>query len=143
MATRSNNFGPAVGAWASASEKRLLAVIRTSLQDLDRAVSLPVSRGGNMPVVTGNLRRSRLASTTDQPTVGGKEFKDDPGSQITGVIAGFQLGQKFFLGFQAIYARRVEEVRGFVRLAAQQWPQIVRAAASKVEKRVTGRIGPR
>jgi len=126
--------------WINETKQRQLAWIRTALQDLDKEIATPVAKGGNMPVITGNLRRSRLASTDSMPGLGGREFKADPGAQIAGVLANLKLGQKFFYGFQAIYARRVEEIRGFLRLAIQRWPMIQAQAAQKVKTRVTARI---
>lgn len=142
MTPTNAKFVATTSAWVHSSKARMLAWVRTSLQDLDREIALPVARGGNMPVVTGNLRRSRLASTDSMPRAGGREFKADPGAQVTGVIASMQIGQRFFYGFQAVYARRVEEVRGFLRLAVQRFPEIAAAAARKVQSRVTGRNRP-
>lgn len=139
MAKKDFRFAATVSDWVKESKSRQLAWVRTTLQDLDREIALPVARGGNMPVVTGNLRRSRLASTDSMPGIGEREFKADPGGQITGVIANLRLGQKFFYGFQAIYARRVEEVRGFLRLGLQRFQVIADAAARKVQARVTMR----
>ncbi len=140
MAVKKNyKFAATVNRWVNETKQRQTAWVRTTLQDLDREIATPVAKGGNMPVVTGNLRRSRLASLDSLPTIKGREFQSDPGSQITGVIARFQLGQKFFYGFQAIYARRVEEIYGFLRLALQRFPTIANEAARKVQARVTGR----
>ncbi len=132
-------FAKTTNQWVLQSKKRMRAWVQTSLQDLDREIAQPVARGGNMPVVTGNLRRSRLASLDGLPSIKGREFESDPGSQITGVIATLQLGQKFFYGFQAVYARRVEEIYGFMRLAIQRFPVIAEQAAKKVQARVMGR----
>ncbi len=132
-------FAATTNQWVVQSKSRMRAWVRTTLQDLDREIALPVNKGGNMPVITGNLRRSRLASTDSMPSIKGREFSGEPGGQITGVIANFQLGQKFFYGFQAIYARRVEEIRGFLRLALQRFPAIANAAAIKIQARVERR----
>lgn len=136
---KDTRFAATTDEWVAKSKARTLAWVRTTLSDLDKEISRPVARGGNMPVITGNLRRSRLASTSAMPQAGGKEFKNDPGGQIIGVIANLQIGQKFYYGFQAIYARRVEEIRGFLRLGLQNFQEIADNAAKKVRTRVEGR----
>jgi hypothetical protein len=97
-----------------------------------------------------------MASTSELPTVKtgeDQEFADNDG-QISLVIAGAQLGETVFLGFQAAYAMRMEygfvgadslgryfnqQGYGFVRLTAQRWPEIVEESARKIQGRVDAR----
>lgn len=63
-----------------------------------------------MPVDTGNLRRSLMASTTEIPTISNnpdQTFADND-QQINLVIAGAEIGQTIYLGFQANYAAAME-----------------------------------
>lgn len=101
--------------------------------------------GGNMPVDTGFLRASLMASTTmPKPRGGapedGKTYSFDP-AQVALVIAGSEIGDTIFAVYGANYARAVEyghngaPARGFVRLAAQQWQSIVAAVAAEARAR--------
>lgn len=129
------SFSSALTAWARKTKNRMLVVFRTAAQDVATESRLPVASGGNMPVLTGNLRRSQVASLTSMPTTKeGKDlFKDDPGQAVSLVIAQAHLGDTVYIGFQAHYARYVEPRYGFIRLTAQRWPQIVKRAAEKVQ----------
>lgn len=138
-ASRHGEFTADVKAWVEKTEARLTAVYRTSLQDLANEVRIPTSQGGNMPVVTGNLRRSLVASNGTMPSVTANSNFPDSSSQITGIIARTRPGDRFFLGFQAVYARPMERKYAFVRLASQRWPDIVKSAMVKVKERVQGR----
>lgn len=139
-------------AWASKSEARADAVFKTAAQDLANEVRVPKGAGGNMPVLTGNLRRSLMASLTEMPSVKDGPFFN-PDDQITLTIAGAKVGDTIYMGFQAIYARRMEygfvgedslgrhynqKGNGFVRLAAMNWPSIVRNAAQRIKAKVEG-----
>lgn len=102
-----------------------------------------------MPIDTGNLRRSLMASTSAMPTIKeGKETFTDTGLEL--VIAGANLGSAVYLGFQAAYAPRMnygfvgtdslgrvynQAGFGFVDAVAQRWPQIVAAAEATVRTR--------
>jgi hypothetical protein len=95
---------------------------------------------GRLPVDTGFLRASLLASTNAMPTLRedakpeeGKtySFTDD---QIALVISGAELGQTIYAGYTAAYARRVHyEGSQWVVLAAQNWGQHVDRATQKVK----------
>lgn len=151
------SFTAQVGEWAAQTEKRLEAVFRDSAQTVANEMRKPKGGGGNMPVKTGNLRRSLLASTASMPGIrpGVTNFPDND-TQINLVIAGATLGQTIHLGFQAEYARRMEygftgkdalgrtynqAGNGFVRLTAQRWQQIVEQSAKTVQSRVMSRSG--
>ena len=150
------SFHAQVSDWAGASKERLTAVFRDATQTVANEVRKPKAAGGNMPVDLGNLRRSLMASTAALPSVqtgNDQTFADNDG-QITLVIAGAQLGQTIYLGFQAGYARRreygfdgadslgryySERGDGFVRLTAQRWPEIVAESARKIQRRTEAR----
>lgn len=139
MAKGPQGFGKRVEAMIDRAERRQLAVYRFSCQDLVAEVLRPVSRGGNMPVVTGNLRRSARASKKSVPPMTRRRdgFASASG-EIAAIIASLRIGESFFLGFQAVYARRVEARRGFVRLAAQNWKKIVNRNVLRVKARISG-----
>lgn len=150
------SFHAQVSAWAAQSQQRLTNVFRDATQTVANEVRKPKSKGGNMPVDLGNLRRSLMASAATMPTVRtGKdqEFAENDGA-ISLVIAGASIGQTIYLGFQAGYARRreygfsgadalgrhySEAGDGFVRLTAQRWPEIVADSAWKIQRRTEAR----
>lgn len=122
-------FSAKIAAFATDTEKRIGDVVRESALLVDQELARPKDAGGNLPVVSGNLRASRAASTIGMPPVlwRQKEFNGNDAS-IAAVIMGAPLGASIWIGFQAPYARKVEEKHGFVRLAAQRWDQIVEEA---------------
>lgn len=149
MSTENLSFAAQVSEWAKAELEREEAVFQTAAQTVANEVRTPVAEGGRMPLKTGNLRRSLMASTADMPTIkeGKTEFQD---SGIELVIAGAQLGETIFLGFQAAYAARMnygyvgtdslgrtynQTGFGFVDAIAQRWPQIVTQAEATVRNR--------
>jgi hypothetical protein len=132
-------FAASVDAWAKASQQRMRAVFRESAQRLANEVRVPVAAGGNMPVKTGNLRRSLRGSTAAMPRLGEQGAKYEDGSaQVTLAIAGAELGQTIYLGFQANYAPYMENRYQFVGLAAQRWQDIVRESVTELKRRTGG-----
>lgn len=119
-----------------------------------RAVG-PVSAagaGGNMPVDTGFLRASLLASSDSMPQMSDDAQPKEGGSYsyssgpISLVINETPLGGKIYCGYTAAYAARInygftgndalgrhysQAGRMFVELAAQKWPQFVKQAEER------------
>jgi len=62
-------FSASVSAWARRSDARLVAVFRDATQQVANDVRIPKKKGGNMPVDTGNLRRSLASSTVEMPKI--------------------------------------------------------------------------
>lgn len=139
------SFSEAVGSWASATERRLSAVHKKAIEKLAMEMTRTRAEGGNVPVDTGNLYRSLLASTTAMPKTAEAPFS---GSNVPSVIATLRLNDTLWLGFQAKYARRqnygfvgadalgrVYNQQGayFVERAIAMWPQIVREAVEEVK----------
>lgn len=147
-------FAAQVSAWAAQSKARSTAVFRASAQRVANEVRQTVNEGGRMPIKTGNLRRSLLSSTSAMPSIAtGKTDFADQSSQIELTIAGADLGQVVYLGFQANYARRLnhgfvgEDALGrsynqpgyhFVEGVAQQWQRIVVEEAARLQGQVAG-----
>jgi hypothetical protein len=149
MSTESLSFAAQVSEWAKAEQERQEAVFQTAAQEVANEVRTPVAAGGRMPIDTGNLRRSLMASTSAMPTIqeGKTEFQD---SGIEMIIAGAELGETVYLGFQAAYAARMnygfvgtdslgrtynQTGYGFVDAVAQRWPHIVQQAEAKIRGR--------
>ena len=136
------SFSQQVGKWAQQSQARTTAVFRDSAQEMVRRMQRTVARGGNMPVDTGYLRNSLLGSTSSVPTM--RENATGEADQVVLTIARLQLGQTFYAGWTANYARHVHygtngrPGRLWRDLAAQQWHSIVQQSARDIERRVTG-----
>lgn len=139
------SFAETVGAWASATERRLSAVHKRAVEKLAMEMTRTRAEGGNVPVVTGNLYRSLLASTTAMPKTAEGPFA---GSNVPSVIATLRMNDTVWLGFQARYARRInfgfvgadalgrvynQQGAHFVERAIAMWPKIVREAVEEVK----------
>lgn len=139
------SFAEAVGAWASATERRLSAVHKKAIEKLAMEMTRTRAEGGNVPVDTGNLYRSLLASTTAMPKTAEAPFAGD---NVASVVATLKLNDPIWLGFQARYARRVnfgfvgadslgrvynQQGAHFVERAIAMWQQIVREAVEEVK----------
>jgi hypothetical protein len=145
------SFAAQISEWAQQTEGALEAVFQDAAQTVFNEVRTPVAAGGRMPVKTGNLRRSFLASTAEMPSIKqGKEEFPDLGGASELIIAGAELGSTIFIGAQASYAARLEfgfvgedslgrvynqAGMGFIAAVSQRWPQIVQAAEAKVQTR--------
>lgn len=103
------SFSAAVGSWAKQSTERLTAVRRRSVELLADEMTKTKPNGGRVPVDTGNLARSLLASTAAMPKT---SATPSVGSNVGAVAATLDLQQPVWLGYQAVYARRVNN--GFV-----------------------------
>lgn len=139
-------FAVSVGAWASQTKARTRAVYRRSIDMLAEQMTMTVANGGRVPFQTGNLARSLLASTKGMP--------DSAGTQPGIITANLELNQQVWLGYQANYARRVnngfvgqdalgrtynQQGAHFVEGAIAEWPNIVRAAAQELQTAVESR----
>jgi hypothetical protein len=104
------SFEAQVSAWVAQTQQRMTAVFRDAAQTVANEVRRTIPQGGNMPIDTGNLRRSLMASTSSVPQIvdnAEQTFGENDG-QISLVIAGAQISQTIYLGFQASYARIME-----------------------------------
>jgi hypothetical protein len=130
-----SKFTADIDKWVAASQGRLHAVTQQSAQDVIIEATLPQAKGGNLPVDTAFLRNSGLAkigsipsgpSSPDQGQGGGSE------GQVSAVINRLQPGETLYFGFTANYAQYMEYRYSFVKLAAQNWQQIVARNARKL-----------
>lgn len=132
------SFGAQVSDWVKQTEGVLEAVVKESVQRVISEAQKPVGRGGRMRIDTGFLRASGQASTSAMPTIDGANV---PGPGVTYnynegaialVILGAQMGQTIYFGYTAGYAAareygaRGQSPDAFVRMAAKQWPLIVK-----------------
>ena len=130
------NFQATVDEWVMKTRDRLENVVKQSAQDVIEGMQTPVEKGGNMPVKTGFLRSS-LRITIGGPASGflsrPAEYnypdREDRTYELT--LLGAPLGDSIYAVYLASYAASQEygaqgrAGKGFRRLAAQKWPQIV------------------
>lgn len=128
--------------WVRKSEARMEAVFREAVQSLTFEVLTPVAKGGRMRVRTGFLINSFTAainSIPSGPTQAPQGFNNQAldAAPLVLVINRATIGDRIAIGSAAGYARRRELEDGFIRLAAQNWPQHVSKAVDKVKREVT------
>lgn len=144
-------FADQLTEWAKKTEARTEAVYRRSVELLADEMGTTKPNGGRVPVLTTNLSKSVLASTTAMPKTAPGPFS---GSDVGAVVATLKLGQPIWLGYQAVYARRVnygfvgadklgrvfnQQGAHFVEYAIEMWPTIVQLAAEDTQARVEAR----
>ena len=142
MAVTGLNFAAQAEALVNKTKARMDALFRQSAQDTVGIMQSTVSEGGAMPVQTGFLRSSLQAVVNgdpvpaDQPSDGlSHAYNAGP---INLVINGAAAGDEIVTSYSANYAGHVEygtskmQARGFIRLAALQWQQVVDRNVAKL-----------
>lgn len=141
---RVSDFKTQVTEWVRASDSRMLAVARESLQ---RVVALMQSR---IPVDTGFARASVRASLTSMPQVNTSATRDEKltysydSSAVVAVIARAKLGETVFVGWTANYVEDLELGKsrqapsGFIRVSAMEWPRIVHEVCAAARQQARG-----
>ena len=120
------SFSTQVDDWIRQSQGRIDAVVKQSAQDVVAAAQTPRAKGGNMPVDTGFLRNSIRASTSGMPS-------SSSDAVATGILRWKPESQLLYIGWAANYAPYMERRYAFMRLAAQQWQEIVNRNATKLK----------
>lgn len=136
------NFEAQVAQWVRDTEGALDAVFHESTQRVVDKMQTPRGQGGNMPVDTGYLWHSLVASTSTMPQIRpdgkgalGATYSYDS-SAVGAVIATAQLGDKIYCGYTAVYAAFVNYKGAlFVEQAVQQWPAIVKQVEAELATR--------
>lgn len=151
------SFGADLNKFTETYKKRLRATARTASQDMGNEVISTRGEGGRLPIDTGFLRASFGYQIGQPPRgpgtpVSGKEYNES----VTGLpqavaLAKWDFEQPLFMGFTAVYARRLEfgfngqdkagrfvsqPPLAFVRGAAEKWPQFVESAARRARARI-------
>lgn len=141
------SFSAQVAEWVNKVEGGAEAIFKESVQELANTAQ------SRVPVDTGFMKNSLLGSTAMMPVIN-PDGKPAPGalhpytgSEISAVIAGSELGDTIYLGYTAAYALRLEygfngvdslgrvynqQPLAFVRLAAQDWENIVRRQSQRL-----------
>jgi hypothetical protein len=116
------------------TEQRLLNVMTSAIDALVKEAQTPIDDGGKMRVDTGFLRNSGIASLNAPPvgqTVGrrrlpGETSKPLPdyvwdAAPIEVVLNRMKIGDTFYFGWTARYARYREVFDGFLESAIMNW----------------------
>lgn len=124
--------------WVSKVAEALEAVPRKAVRLLIEDARRPLSSGGNMPVISGNLRNSATISFNEVPPADleldpEKPLKN-PAQHINQVLDTMPLGARVRIGFRANYAVDAENKHAFVGLAAQKWLQFVTTAVRSAKR---------
>ena len=129
--------------WVKKAKLRQRAIFQESVAAVGREASVPVAKGGKMPVDTGFLRASLCADTSGMPSVGGVPLEV--------ALLKVEIGDTVYAGWTAEYAMRMEygfsgpdslgrvysqAGYGFLRSAVQNWPQHVAAATKKAQEKI-------
>ena len=134
-----------IGEWAKQTQERIEAVHKRSVELLAEEMIRTKPNGGRLPVDTGNLARSQLASQTAMPKTSEGPFN---GTNVGAVVATMDVTKPIYIGWQAVYSRRMnygfvgadslgrvynQAGSYFLEGAIAQWPQLVAAAVADVK----------
>lgn len=143
--SNSLSFASIVGDWCRETPRALNAVRNISIDRLGGVMTRTRGQGGRVPFDTGNLARSLLASTAGMPMT---STARSSGGNVGAVTATLRIDQPIWLGYQAVYARRMnygfvgadsmgrvynQSGNYFVEGAVLQWRSIVAQAARELQ----------
>lgn len=139
-----DSFSAVIAKWVAKVEAARLEILREAGKTIASDMRQSKDEGGNLPKLTGNLQRSLAASTFSMPPILFKDRKTTGAGEhqfsgtlerIFAVIDTATLNQTIYLGFQTPYAGKAEQDNAMVRLAAQNWQQIVDDSTRVVKAR--------
>lgn len=129
--------------FAKESESRMLAVVRSSINDVVNEMQQPVAKGGRMRVDTGFLRNSGRAGVGSMPSGPADRPADAVRGQyqwsednLVSVLSKLKIGDVFYWGWTANYARYRELYDGFMEAALMQWSRIVAFNTDTLKQRI-------
>lgn len=133
-----------VEAFFANEQDKMLAVLKQSIKDMIEDANSTVAEGGRMRVDTGFLRASGVGAINEIPK--GESEGRERGEGETGVIYPYKseslnvilpklkVGDTFYYGWTAHYAKAREYFDGFLEGAIQKWNQIVENNIRRVKK---------
>lgn len=143
-----SDFNATIDKFVAKTQENMLAVVKNSIQELVQDAQTPRSKGGKMPVDTGFLRFSGTATLNQLPsgqTLGRERLEGEEGvlseyavsnnaSYVTDIITKMKIGDTFYFGWTALYARRQEIYNGFMESAVMNWQNIVNKQIGRLRK---------
>ena len=121
------------------TQERILAVTKQAIYDTVMESQKKKTDGGKMPIITGFLRRTGLSSLNTPPSgpIRGERNKTYTwsGDSVLKVLSTMKLGDVFYFGWSAIYARKQNARHGFLDAALMNWQRNVDAAIAVFRKK--------
>lgn len=135
---RKGSFETQVNKFVVDTEEKMVAVMRDAIQNTVQTMQKPVAKGGKMRVKTGFLRSSGAAQIGSVPSGQSsnpdqKHYSWNTGNLET-TLAKMKLGDTFFWGWTANYAKYREAYDGFMEAALQNWQKQVDLSVRKLKK---------
>jgi hypothetical protein len=135
---RNYDFDTQIDNFIVNTQQKMLIVAREAITDLIEDAQIPVSKGGKMRVLTGFLRSTGIASLNAPPigpNIGDskKNYQWD-GDTVNKALATMKLGDSFYFGWTANYARIREAYDGFLESSVQKWQSYVNESIRKFKK---------
>lgn len=138
LASRQGSFTTQVDQIVVNTKEKMLAVMRNSLQETVQTMQVPVAKGGKMRVDTGFLRSSGAASLQGLPNGVSENPGKTPhswnGVNLELTLANMKIGDSFYWGWTAKYAKYREAYDGFMEAALQNWQNQVNSSVNKIRK---------
>lgn len=121
------------------TEERMLAVTKQAIYDTIDEAQKPRAKGGRMPVITGFLRRTGISSLNTPPSgpIRGDRDKTYTWAEdsVLSILTRMKIGDVFYFGWSAIYARKQNARHGFLDAALMNWQRNVDAAIAVFRKK--------
>lgn len=121
------------------TQERMLAVTKQAIYDTLSEAQNPRAKGGKMPVITGFLRRTGISSLNTPPSGPIRGDKDKTytwsDDSALSVLSRMKIGDIFYFGWSAIYARKQNARHGFLDAALMNWQRNVDAAIAVFRKK--------
>ena len=161
MAVSNVSFASQVEEWVRDTEKRMIAVFRTSASMVIAEIQLTNKQGGLNRIDLGHHLASMQVGINTPPQDAIRKAPDAPAKPfgmgaVDAVIAGAVIGDTIVASYGMAYSLRLEygfegtdslgrkynqKPYAFVRSAAQRWPQIVEKATEMAKARSAARNG--
>lgn len=135
------NFSAQIDDWIRKSETLTMAVVQQATQEVIKEAQTPRAKSGRMPVDTGALINSAVATLNKQPARSkptGSELSTERwlGEETAiSVLLKAKPGDTIYFGWVMEYARVMEQRYSFLGMATQKWQQRVNAAARQLKQR--------
>lgn len=121
------------------TEKRLLLVTQAAIKNMIIDAQTTKNEGGKMPVDTGFLRATGISSVNVPPSgpIRGEKKKKYTwnGESMVLTFSKFKIGDVFYFGWSAIYARKQNARHGFLDSAIMKWQSFVDAEIAYYRKK--------
>jgi hypothetical protein len=120
------------------TNEKMLAVMRDAINETVQDMQVTIYNGGKMRVDTGFLRASGAARLGGLPVGAsenpGKISHNWDGANLELTLGQMQLGDAFYWGWTAKYAKYREVYDGFMESALQNWQNRINSSVAKINK---------